>query len=702
MALERVAVGIVLGGLLTLGACADQRPSQATPSFETIVDVTLPSHLPVMGGRAHGSPIQLVSVEGRRLLVLADGDAKALRVLDGDDHRALGEVMLEGEPTELVAAGDGRLYVALRDRDVVVGVELDGLAPFHAGVRRRFTVPTEPIGLAVTPDGRRLVVTSGWAASLVGIELASGEEILRQRLPREPRSVAVSADGREAFVSHALGSTVSRVPLDGDVIRAIELGGVDHHDRGAEVAILDFVSEGVLSGSFDGGVSGGIVSSGGAGRGPVDFRGGDLPSFVERLDRDAAQGFALALGEGELFVPEVLVHRGRAQVGGYGTSPSFPAHQPALARIDLVEGRATLRVMMRAFDAGEARNGFAGGARRDGCLLPRAAAVDARSGTVLVACVGSDEVMAISSDGEALATSTRHRWKVPPGPMGLAIDETRREVVVWSRFAGAAGALSRLPLEEGEEGEEGGEGGEGGEGEPAARYPEEAEVVGASVELLPLAEGGLSAAAQEGRRIFHGASDARISADGRACASCHPDGRDDGLSWPTPNGARQTPMLAGRLLESTRPFGWQGDAKDLPTHLRQTFRRLGGRGLDDDAMASLLAYLGEMGTPSRPAPPPDPDLVARGRRLFHAETVGCATCHTAEGIGSDGARHDVGTGVAVETPSLRLVAGTGPYFHDGRFATLSQLLRETRGKMGWASDMGPDDLSALEAYLLTL
>ena len=109
-----------------------------------------------------------------------------------------------------------------------------------------------------------------------------------------------------------------------------------------------------------------------------------------------------------------------------------------------------------------------------------------------------------------------------------------------------------------------------------------------------------------------------------------------------------------------------------------------------------------MGTPSRSAEAPDPAKVARGKELFHTETVGCAVCHTQGGVGSDGSRHDVGTGVPVETPSLRFVARTGPYLHDGRYETLSQLLRETRGKMGWAADMPPEDLSALEAYLLTL
>jgi cytochrome c peroxidase len=205
----------------------------------------------------------------------------------------------------------------------------------------------------------------------------------------------------------------------------------------------------------------------------------------------------------------------------------------------------------------------------------------------------------------------------------------------------------------------------------------------------------LSEAEQRGRLLFHGASDARISSDGRACASCHPDGRDDGLTWPTPHGARQTPMLAGRLSETTQPYGWQGDTATIGEHVTQTFQRLGGKGLNESEMNDLLAYLHAMDTPKSDESP-DSKLVARGRELFHAETVGCATCHTHEGVGSDGARHNVGGGAEVETPSLRLVAGTGPYFHDGRFATLGDMLRETKGKMGWAGDMN-DGVASLNA-----
>jgi cytochrome c peroxidase len=54
------------------------------------------------------------------------------------------------------------------------------------------------------------------------------------------------------------------------------------------------------------------------------------------------------------------------------------------------------------------------------------------------------------------------------------------------------------------------------------------------------------------------------------------------------------------------------------------------------------------------------------------------------------------------TPSLHLVGGTGPYFHDGRYKTLHDLLAATRDDMGHTSQLSPRDLEALEAYVRTL
>jgi mono/diheme cytochrome c family protein len=408
--------------------------------------------------------------------------------------------------------------------------------------------------------------------------------------------------------------------------------------------------------------------------------------------------------EGRAFVPHVLAHRGEVTVGGYGTSESYPSHQPALAAIG---DEVWLRVANQSVRADKSRYSHAGGNRRDACFLPRAAASDANSKTVLIGCAGTDAIEIYDGSNEALVASMRSRWKVPAGPTGIAVDEEAGSALVWSQFDRSLSVIELAkPFTEKEiEAKKKSDKARLAAGDftlprvPKLREPLRVAKL-AELSDAGLGDAGLSALAVAGRRLFHGAGDGRISADGRACASCHPDGREDGLTWPTPFGARQTPMLAGRLDEAVGPYGWHGDTTTVAAHVKQTFKRLGGRGLEGEELESLIAYCREMATP--PAEPPADDaLVARGKEIFFAETVGCATCHK-NGGGSDGSRHAVGSGPDLDTPSLRFVSGTGPYFHDGRYATLGELLEATQGKMGWANGMSGEDLGALEAYLRTL
>ena len=213
----------------------------------------------------------------------------------------------------------------------------------------------------------------------------------------------------------------------------------------------------------------------------------------------------------------------------------------------------------------------------------------------------------------------------------------------------------------------------------------------------------LSAEVARGRELFH-SGEVRISGDGRACASCHPDGRDDGLVWATPDGPRQTPSLAGRV-DGTAPYGWTGAAKDMENHVPKTFKRLGGKGLTGEDKAALLAYVRVMSPPPAKNPASD-DRVAKGKTIFHSEEAQCSSCHGVDGELPDGSNHDVksrATGdvkKAFDTPSLKYVGGTGPWFHDGRYKTMRDLLVKSDGKMGHTKHLSGEELDALEAYLL--
>jgi len=273
----------------------------------------------------------------------------------------------------------------------------------------------------------------------------------------------------------------------------------------------------------------------------------------------------------------------------------------------------------------------------------------------------------------------RHRYPVPAGPAGLAVDVQQRRAVVWSQFAHR---LTVIHLDR-----------DGGAPATAVAGPR---------------SGWPDERIARGRVLFHASADPRITGDARACATCHPDGREDGLSWQTPSGRHQTIGLAGRVAAS-EPFGWFGERGKLRAHVAQTWQRLGGRGAFSPAdlrdLEALAEYLRSMPAPSRAdgREAPDAALVARGRDLFHGAEQACGSCHP--GGKTDGRRHQVKSGSfgeTYDTPSLYGVSGTAPYFHDGRFATLEELLAKTDGAMGHTAHLAPDDRKALLAYLEAL
>ncbi|HTJ81504.1 MAG TPA: c-type cytochrome, partial [Polyangiaceae bacterium] len=315
------------------------------------------------------------------------------------------------------------------------------------------------------------------------------------------------------------------------------------------------------------------------------------------------------------------------------------------------------------------------------CVLPRAAAFSASRGALLVACLGSDAVVELDARGIRMSRLELRRWQVPKGPTGIVVDAQKNRAVVWSQFDAS---ISTLALDD------------------AGAL--------ASISVPARKEHAMIADVAHGRLLFHAIGDKRLSKDGRACASCHPDGRDDALTWQTPDGARQTIMLAGRV-DGTAPFSWSGKNATVEKHLESTLARLGGTGLGENDAAdkrALLAYVRTLTPPpSGPAPLADRVLVARGEKLFDDAAQGCATCHA--GGGTDHHAHEVDlqvvgarVGEAFDTPSLRFVGGTAPYFHDGRFATLDELLSSPDHAMGSSLHLSRDERVALSAYLETL
>lgn len=670
--MSRLATALVAVCLLSsVAACRSRARVQPRATAPTTTATTTAKDALVRPiGAPSGSTVVLAEVATRRSAFVADEEDASIQRVDLDTRAVVSTTKLDGAPGQMLLAPDGTLFVAVRGASRVVALRFDA-----AGAAReiaRHDTGEEPFGLALSPDGATLLVTSIVDARVEAFDAKALSSRFLVPLGHDPRSVAFSSDGARAFVTHATSSRVSVLELagrDGAAPRARAVS-LDARERRRDFGQTLVTKMPMVQRGLDG-----LPGT------PSMKRARFVPPTVRiSLHRSATQGFGLAMVGKEVLLPETLVMTAdgsEENPTGYGsiTSSTLSTHVPFVARID---------------DAGEklANGAFSGPVdkecfeRKTECIVPRAVASDGAQ--IYLACLDSNEVLVVDPAREAehapaCLETFKERKRLPvESPTGVAVDVARGKVVVFSSFT---------------------------------RKVSELEIAnGAGVETdLPLAGGSepASPAIAEGRRLFHGSGDKRIAQNGRACASCHVDGREDGLVWPTPTGKRQTPMLAGRL-DGTAPYGWNGEHDTLTTHIKSTIKNLGGTGLASGDLDALAQYVASMKAPPKAAPRAtlSGGLVARGKGIFESTEAKCSSCHAGDTRFTDHETHSLANrSVLFDTPSLAFVGQTAPYFHDGRFATLEEVVAacdDPSVKMGHTSHLDEEDRRALVAYLRSL
>jgi cytochrome c peroxidase len=244
------------------------------------------------------------------------------------------------------------------------------------------------------------------------------------------------------------------------------------------------------------------------------------------------------------------------------------------------------------------------------------------------------------------------------------------------------------------------------------REPAELLVVSVVVSATKAMESlALSTASRDdtGHDIFHTQAGGLM-----ACASCHPEGGDDGHMWLLDNEPRRTPSLRGTIA-GTAPYHWPGDKKDMNVLLDVVYTgRMSGAQLDSAQQKVLTSWV-----ESIPAPPApswiDHTAAVRGKALFESAATGCKTCHSGSKF-TNNATLDVGTShiVAVgadggassnafQVPPLVGVGWRTPLFHDGCAATILDRFGQcaTAGH-GSTSQLSKQNVADLTAYLETL
>ncbi|WP_437676316.1 c-type cytochrome [Sorangium sp. So ce131] len=203
-----------------------------------------------------------------------------------------------------------------------------------------------------------------------------------------------------------------------------------------------------------------------------------------------------------------------------------------------------------------------------------------------------------------------------------------------------------------------------------------------------------------GHEMFHRAPNGFSTT---ACASCHPEGQEDGHTWKfTDLGLRRTQTVGGGVLK-TAPLHWGGDQEDLSHLMGEVFvSRMGGAQPGPRRITLIERFLDSL--PAFPtSPPEDEAAVARGAVLFQDKQVGCASCHSGEML-TNNLNEDVGRGERLQVPSLIGIAGRAPFMHDGCAATLRDRFDPECGgaRHGDISGLSSAQIDDLVAYLESL
>lgn len=195
-----------------------------------------------------------------------------------------------------------------------------------------------------------------------------------------------------------------------------------------------------------------------------------------------------------------------------------------------------------------------------------------------------------------------------------------------------------------------------------------------------------------GHEIFHRATDSGLS-----CASCHPEGTDDGHVWTFDGlGARRTQPLDVGLVD-TAPYHWDGDMDSFGTLMAEVLaHRMGGKRQSPARADSFTRWIFEQQRPPANITS-DAALAAAGEQLFVG--YACSKCHDGPALG--GQRTETIAGEAKQVPTLRRIALHPPYMHDGRSATLEDAVRDMIATTT-SSTPQDGDIAAIAAYLRTL
>jgi YVTN family beta-propeller protein len=606
-----------------------------------------------------------------RALWVVNPDADSVTVIDPATRAVVAEVPLGPTPT---VAADGRyeppvkpraLAILPDDSKVYVAAQTAN-AIFVVDARSRrvlgsIPVAAAPVGVVAAPDGSAVYAVSHEAAVVTKIDPKKDAVVATLPVAEHPWGASISADGRTLYVSHLLiGAGITTVDVKTFTVTA-------------NVALSE--------------------------EAPKDTK--TLPQGVVRGVYDAVP----RPGSGELWAPHLLLAVHTPEPALDFQSTVFPS----ITVLDAAGQTEQHRLNFTPIDDTEG-----GGAFNDVVSGPRAIAFTPDGRLALVANSQSEDVMVFDAAEQVEVGLVR---PLPAAFLeGIAVDHAGRRAYVHGRNTQNVVVL-KLDADD--------------------------PLVPAAVDGQPIATVAadpMPPSLRHGQRLFYTANSAAFPITRNfwvACSSCHLEGATDAVTWRFFVGPRDTPsngggpintgfLLRQALRNSIADYDVtiqieQGGSyhKTDPAHQA-----------DLSALADFVNYA--IPFPQNPNRSPDGTLTAeqtRGKDLFLQY---CRDCHSGEYLTDSGSGnpmldlagpivlHDIGTCVTggdfpdqpapdevvgnmhtacdFDTPTLRGIFATAPYFHDGSATTL----RDVVDRLSFSKSLSDPDKAALVAYVKTL
>jgi mono/diheme cytochrome c family protein len=614
----------------------------------------------------------------------------------------------------LALTPDARELVAVQpDSDAVSFVDVDAraitreipLGPTPApDAEGRWVSPVYPVALSLAPHRRVAYVVGRNDGDLFALDLDARSVIRRAHVCTEPSSVLVGPGEARVFVACAPDREV--LSVDPVTLQTLARAAVPHetgalalHDDGGGVYVTHPRTGGVTL--LDAATLA-VRSRGAVPEAP--YRG--HPIRAHGLPR-ALTDLAMRPATRELWTLHTLLSAQNAQPTLNFESTVFPA-------VSALDADAPDRGLARPLMTTDARLADVDGAFAHIVSGPRALAFTPDGAFALMVNLNSESLTVIDC---ARGVETGYVEDLP-GALhdGIAISPDGARAWINARNTGTVVPLTVSPR-------------------GAVAY-DGAPFTSRSSDPMPRA-------LRTGQWMFHNANDhyqAFPITVNRwlSCESCHMGGGGAAVTQRMLQGPRDIPDLRagydGFLMRTATRRGvrdfWRTIALEQGGSIRP----------DDDLFGppfEALAQYVERALPPAFAPRTDAALAARGGALFERADVGCARCHGGPRLTDSGAGnpsldlagevrlYDVGTCDAAgawpdrahddiaghardacrfDTPSLRSVARSGPWLHDGSAATLRDVLtsRNAGGLHGSTARLSEADLDALVEYLRSL